>query len=177
MREYGFTDIMRNHILSTTIFTVDNWDSVTGGGWANFGYRGITNWVQLNTAQIEAAIHECAHIGWKEMDSWPGINKDYLVAYMTEQIYRLAYEYKDYMEGRLQYIEFERACNLCYLYIFGHDNWPGMCPDGPKKCNHNEFFAGLASGLMGMMIYMPYALRRVFEIVFNINTIRFPSWR
>ena len=68
MQRFGFREDVRRRLLDSSIFTLKDWDSTNGGGYAHFGYGGALNWVELLTKQEEAALHECAHVAWYEME-------------------------------------------------------------------------------------------------------------
>lgn len=166
MWRYHMEPTVIRHINRNTIFTCADPNSDRGGGFAHFGYRGKKNWVQLLTAQKEAALHECAHIAWKELDHWPDFDKDAMIEVLMRNVW---------IQADMPHNEFPEARALCHVYKYGHGSWRGMCPDGYPDCNHDETFAGFASGLWGDMNKMPYALRPVFKKVFRSETVWLPS--
>ena len=110
MARHGFRDDVRRLLLRRSIFTCADLDSTNGGGGAHFGYNGQLNWVELLTAQTEAAVHECAHVGWYEMEVIDAAVKEECVQDLCTEFARQA----DLPHGRYKTVR-----ELCHVYKYG----------------------------------------------------------
>jgi hypothetical protein len=143
------------------VFSIYDWNSERGGGYFNFT---SPKWVELFTVQREAAVHECAHAAWWAVERlWP-LKKDPLVRRLCAEFAR---------QADMPQHEYGTVRRLCHVYRYGDGNWLGMWEADKQRWNHDEVFAGLASGTMGDMSLMPPALRSIFGHVFKVPKLTY----
>lgn len=142
-----------------TRVTIHNRASTSGGGLCHYAWPPSLTWIELWTAQHEAAVHEAAHAWWWEMyvrnravHAW---RADVLVAAFL----------RESEAPRDEYADVRRLCATLRAQ-------PGMREgDG---WNHYEIFASIASGVMGDLDRLPPSLRGTYTPLFGVERVYLP---
>ena len=158
MREYGFRDDAQSLLLDKCNFFIEDPFSTRGGGWCRFGYGGDRTTVYLYTGQPEAAVHEMAHAWWFLIEVNNAERKNLLISRLIAYLLHQSEQPLD---------SFATVRNLCRVYRYGNEIWSGMWMSQYNRWNHDEIFAGLASGTMGNLTMYPYDLRRIYTQMFE----------
>jgi hypothetical protein len=166
LMQYGVRAEARALILERTTFTIADWDSTAGGGLTRSWENSTLVEIELDTAQHEACIHECAH-AWRvlvmrlEPERWERMRVRLIRAMMRQ--------------SELPPGDFPRIRKLCRDYRWGVGDWPGMQRDD-GTWNDSEIWAGLCSGCMGGMHIVPPDLRHyLLDQFFGWELVHLPN--